>query len=152
MNKKYKINLFRATVESVLLYGCETWTLNKKMNKSLDGCYTRMLRRIQNVSWRQHMTNKELYDGLPNISQVIRLRRLRFAGHCYRQHQDPVSELVVWRPKHGTSKRGCPVKTFVDILKEDTNLNNEEELAVCMKDRSVWKKIVSRCSAKGVDW
>ena len=152
LSRRSKINLFRATVESVLLYGCETWTLNKKMNKSLDGCCTRMLRKVQDISWKQHLTNIELYNGLPKISDVIRGRRLKFAGHSYRQYGDPVSELVLWQPKHGTRKRGCPAKTFTDILKEDTGLDNEHELATCMKDRSVWKKIVSRCSAKNVDW
>ena len=46
LGRKTKISLFSATVVSVLLYGCETWTLNKQMNKSLDGCYTRMLRKV----------------------------------------------------------------------------------------------------------
>ena len=34
-----KVRLFTATVESILLYGSDTWTLTKKMTK-LDGCYT----------------------------------------------------------------------------------------------------------------
>ena len=151
MNRSRKINLFKATVEYVLLYGCEAWTLNKKLNKLLDGCYTRMLRKVLNISWRQHLTNKELYNGLPKVSNVIRKRRLTFAGHSYRQHGDPVSDLVLWQPKHGKRQKGCPAKTFIDILKEDTGLNNEQELATCMEDRSVWKKIVSRCSDKNVD-
>ena len=41
-----KRNLFRAVVESVLLYGSEAWTLTKKHEKKLDGTYTRMLRAI----------------------------------------------------------------------------------------------------------
>ena len=50
LGRKTKISLFSATVVSVLLYGCETWTLNKQMNRSLDGCYTRMLRKVLNLS------------------------------------------------------------------------------------------------------
>ena len=38
-----KIQLFQATVEGVLFYGVETWTITKKIGKALDGCYTRML-------------------------------------------------------------------------------------------------------------
>ena len=83
MDRNSKIGIFRATVEYVLLYGCVTWTLNKKLNKSLDGCYTRMLRKIQNISWKQHLTNKELYNGLPKTSNVIRKRRLTLTGHSY---------------------------------------------------------------------
>ena len=41
------------------------------MEKSLDGCYTRMLRMVLNISWRQHITNKELYGELPKLSDRI---------------------------------------------------------------------------------
>ena len=37
-------HFFEATVESALQYGCESWTLKAAEQKSLDGCYTRMLR------------------------------------------------------------------------------------------------------------
>lgn len=151
LKRETKINLFRATGQYVLLYGSETWTINKKLNHSLDGCYTRMLRKVQNVSWKQHLTNKTLYNGLPSISNVIRKRRLKFAGHSYRQHGDPVSELVLWQPKHGKRSKGAPAKTFIDILKEDTGLKNEQELAACMEDREVWRKIVSRLPDKEID-
>ena len=56
-----KIKLFQATVESVLLYGSETWTITSKIRKMLDGCYTRLLRTALNVSWKAHMTNQDLY-------------------------------------------------------------------------------------------
>ena len=48
MKKIWKLNLtrglikriFTAAIESILMYGCEKWTLTKTMLKSLDGCYT----------------------------------------------------------------------------------------------------------------
>ena len=49
-----------ATVESVLLYGCEGWTLTPTLQKSLDGCYTRMLRAVLNVDQNIHITNEDL--------------------------------------------------------------------------------------------
>ena len=49
-----KSSFFQAAVESILLYGCTTWTLTKRLEKKLDGNYTRMLRAILNKSWRQH--------------------------------------------------------------------------------------------------
>ena len=49
-----KRNFFRAVVESVLLYYSEAWNLTKKHEKNLDGTYTRMLRAILNISWKEH--------------------------------------------------------------------------------------------------
>ena len=37
-----KRSFFQAVVVSILLYGCTTWTLAKRMEKKLDGNYTRM--------------------------------------------------------------------------------------------------------------
>ena len=66
-----------STVESVFLYGAETWTLTKALEKQLNGCYTRMLRIAFNVSWKEHMTNEKLYEDLPPVTLKIQQRRLR---------------------------------------------------------------------------
>ena len=49
---KMKLIFFQAAIVSKLLYGCTTWTLTKRMEKKLDGNYTRMLRAIFNKSWK----------------------------------------------------------------------------------------------------
>ena len=74
--RRFKLRLLAATMESVLLYRCEAWTTTPKIEQELDGCYTRMLRTVLNVHWKQHMTNAELYDKLPRISQKIREEEL----------------------------------------------------------------------------
>ena len=42
--------LFQEAVVSILLYGCTTLTLTKRLEKKLDANYTRMLRAILNKS------------------------------------------------------------------------------------------------------
>ena len=105
-----KRQLFQATVESVLLYGSETWTITNRTGKSLDGCYTRMLRKALDVSWKAHMSNKELYGDLPKITTSIRKRRLQFAGHCKRGVGKPVSDLLTWNPLHGNDYLDDPLR------------------------------------------
>ena len=56
LTDKLKRSFFQATVVSILLYGCTTWTLTKQLEKKLDGNYTRMLGAILNKSWQQHPT------------------------------------------------------------------------------------------------
>ena len=53
LTDKMKRSFFQAAVTSILLYGCTTWTLTKRLEKKLDGNYTRMLRAILNKSWQQ---------------------------------------------------------------------------------------------------
>ena len=46
LTDKMKRSFFQAAVVSILLYGCTTWTLTKRLEKKLDGNYTRMLQAI----------------------------------------------------------------------------------------------------------
>ena len=95
-----------STVESVLLYGSECWTLKPTLQKSLDGCYTRMLHAVLNISKNTHVTNKILYEGIPRVSEKVAARRMRLAGHCQRHQELPASRLVLWEPTHGHRSRG----------------------------------------------
>ena len=70
---KMKRSFFQAAVVSILLYGCTTGTLTKRLEKKLDGNYTRMLRAILNKSCRQHPTKHHLYGHLPSITKTIHL-------------------------------------------------------------------------------
>ena len=138
--RQIKLSFFFATVESVLLYGSECWTLKPTLQKSLDGCYTRMLRAVLNINRSAHVTNSSLYEGIPKVSEKIATRRMRLAGHCQRHQELPASKLVLWEPTHGHRSRGRPTKTYVDILKEDVGTQNTNELARCMENRDDWKQ------------
>ena len=77
LTDEMKRSFFEAAVVSILLYGCTTWTLTKRLEKKLDGNYSRMLRAILNKSWRQHPTKYQLYGHLPLITKTIQARRTR---------------------------------------------------------------------------
>ena len=96
-----KRSFFQAAVVSILLYGCTTWTLTKRLEKKLNGNYTRMLRAILNKSWRQHPTKHQLYGHLPPITKTIQLRRTRHAGHCWRSRDELISDVLLhYGPPH----------------------------------------------------
>ena len=88
LTDKMKRSFFQAAVVSILLYGCTTWTLTKRLEKKLDGNYTRILRAILNKSWWQHSTRHQLYGHLPPITKTIQVRRTRHAGHSYVRIRD----------------------------------------------------------------
>ena len=93
-----KRSFYQAAVVSILLYGCTTWTLTKRLEKKLDGNYTRILRAILNKSWRQHPTRHQLYGPLPPIKKTIQVRRTRHAGHCWRSKDELISDVFLWTP------------------------------------------------------
>ena len=105
LTDKMKRSFFQAAVESILLYGCTTWTLTKRLEKKLDGNYTRMLQTILNKSWRQHSTKHQLYGHLPPITKTIQVRRTRHAGHCWRSRDELISDVLLWTPHMAEQKQ-----------------------------------------------
>ena len=98
LTDKMKRSFFQAAVVSILLYGCTTWTLTKRLEKKLDGNYARMLRAILNKSCRQHPTRPQLYGHLPPIMKTIQIRQTRRA-HKWCTPMDP----HIWPSKSRTT-------------------------------------------------
>ena len=140
-----------SAVVSILLYGCTTWTLTKRLEKKLDGNYTRMLRAILNKSWRQHPTRRQLYGHLPPITKTIQVRRARHAGHCWRSKDELVSDVLLWTPTYGQAKAGRPARTYIQQLCEDTGCKSED-LPEAMNDREKWREMVKDIRAGGTTW
>ena len=134
LTDKMKHSFFQAAVASILIYGCTTWTLTKRLEKKLDGNYTRMLRAMVNKSWRQHPTRHQLYGHLPSITKTIQVKRTRHAGHCWRSRDELISDVLLWTPTHGRAKAGRPARTYIQQLYEDMGCC-PEDLPEAMNDR-----------------
>ena len=70
IKRSLKVRFFPATVESVIMYGAESWTLTITLEKRLDGAYTKMLRAALDILSTKHITNIELYGNLPKITDT----------------------------------------------------------------------------------
>ena len=115
-----KHNFFQAAVTSILLYGCTTWTLTKRLEKKLDGNYTRMQRAILNRSWRQHPTRHQVYGHLSPITKIIQVRRTRHAGTLLekqgRTHKRyTLMDPHTWPCKSRTTSTNIHVRRYVRI-------------------------------------
>ena len=104
-NNSHQHSFFQAAVVPILLYRCTTWTLAKRLEKKLNGNYTRMLRAILNKFWRQHPTKHQLYGHLPPITKPIQIRRTRHAGHCWRSRDALISDVLLWNSTYGRAKQ-----------------------------------------------
>ena len=148
---KIKHSFFQPAIVSILVYGCTTWMLTKRMEKKLDGNNTRMLQVILNKSWRQHPSKQQLYGQLPPIMKTITIRWTRHAGHCWRSRDELVNDVLLWTPSHGQAKAGCPVRTYLQQLCTDTGCS-PEDLPKAMDDREVWRERVRNIHADSATW
>ena len=126
-------------------------TLTKRLEKKLDGNYTRMLRAILNKSWRQHPTRHQLYGHLPPITKTIQVWRTRHAGHCWRSRDELIRDVLLWTPTHGRARAGRPTRTYIQQLCEDTGCCLED-LPREMNDREEWRERVRDIRATSAIW
>ena len=96
MSRNLTISLFIAKNESIQIYGCESWTLTGAQERSIDGTYTRMLRKVLKIHWSSHISDEELYGEIPYVSNNA-VRRLQLAVHCYELSTQRLVLLVLYR-------------------------------------------------------
>ena len=105
---------------------CTAWTLMKRLQKKLDGNYTRMLPAVLNRSWKQHLTIQQLYGHIPPISQTIQVRGARHTGHYWRSKAKLINNILPWTTTHGHTSVGRPAKSYIHQLFADTACHPED--------------------------
>ena len=82
-----------------------------------------MLMAILYISWKDQPTNTLLYGRFKKIMDIIKERRLRFAGYTL-QKKELASYLLLWAPSHGICSIGRPHRTYVNQLIEYLEFEN----------------------------
>ena len=151
LTDKIKHSFFQAAVVLILLYGCTTWTLTKRLEKKA----RRQLHKNVESYIEQVLatTSHETTTIRPPAShhENILVRRTRHVGHCWRSKDDLVSDVLLWTPTCGQAKAGWPARTYIEQLCEDTGCN-PEDLPEAMDDREKWRKLVRDIHAGGTTW
>jgi hypothetical protein len=108
----------------VVLYGCETWSLTPREERRLRVFENRVLRRVFGPKrvevkgeWRKRH-NEDLNDlySLPNIVQVVKSRRMRWAGHVARMGEDSGVHRVLVGKRKGKRLLGRPRRRWEDNI------------------------------------
>jgi hypothetical protein len=149
VNFAAKRAVFESIILSILLYGCEGWSLTERHRQQLRVFHAQCLRAMCRVTrkhtWDHHISTQELGQrlGIETIDTYITRRQLRWGGHVRRMDYDrrlPRRMLSSWiahpRP------RGAPKMTygrsFCKALKQ-FHIDHETwpDLAA---DRSAWRE------------
>ena len=83
--------------------------------------------------------------------KTIQVRRTRHAGHCWRNRDELISDVLLWTPTYGREKAGRPARTYIQQLFEDTRCS-PEDLPEAMNDREKWRERVRDIRACGTTW
>jgi hypothetical protein len=122
LSKTLKIKIYRTIILPVVLYGCETWSLTLREERSLRVFENRVLRRVFGPKrnevtgeWRK-LHNEELRDlySLPNNVQVVK-SRMRGAGHMARMQERRGVHRVLVGKSEGKRPLGRPRRRSEDL-------------------------------------
>ncbi|CAH1250101.1 Hypp8767 [Branchiostoma lanceolatum] len=83
--------LYKALVVSVLLYGCETWTLLAETERKIQAFEMKCMRRLVHITYHEHKTNEYVRQVVRNIVgpkepllATVKRRKLQWFGHVTR--------------------------------------------------------------------
>ena len=83
--------------------------------------------------------------------KTIQVRRTRHAGHCWRNKDELISNVLLSTPAYAQAKAGRPARTYIQQLCEDTGCN-PEDLPEAMNDREKWRERARDIRASGTTW
>ena len=102
-----KVNIWKAACLSILLYGCESWIISKKLENSLNSFATSCYRVMLNVKRLDKVSNNKILEsvGIKHpLNLTVQRRQLKFVGHSLRRAEDElINEYVLYTPEpyHG---------------------------------------------------
>ena len=90
LRKETKMKVFNAMVVATLLYGCETWTVQKRHESRLQACEMHYLRRVEGLTKMDQVRNEvirymsQVSHGIPRICCVgfPRISTRQLADFC----------------------------------------------------------------------
>jgi hypothetical protein len=139
---KIKGKVYKACVQTVLVYGSETWPMKTEDLKRLERAERMMVRWMCGVSLRDRRSSTELNErlGIEGVPEIVRRGRLRWFGHLERKNgEDWVSRCREFEVA-GAKGRGRSRKTWSECVKTDLrSLGLKKEWA---QDRMEWRRLV----------
>jgi hypothetical protein len=152
VKKKMKVRIYKTIILPVVLYGCETLSLTVREEHKLRVFENRVLRIFgpkrdgMTRGWRK-LYNEELHNmySSPSIIRIIKLRRMRWAGHVARMGEKRnVNRLLVGKPE-GKRPLRRPRRRWIYNIKKDfleIGLNVVDWIGLA-EERYRWRALVN---------
>ena len=138
-----RLRVVKCYIWSLLLYGCETWTVNKTTESKIKAFEMWTYRRMLKISWKEKKPNKtvlEIMGKETELVETVKTRKMRYFGHIRRHNT--ILKTVMEGKIDGKRPQGRARKCWRDTIKDCTG----EKMSVCNEaalDRDEWRIMAS---------
>ena len=136
----------RSLVILIFLYACESWTLNKDLERRISAFEMRCYRRILGISYKDRVTNIEVKSRIQKaigpyeeLLTTVRKRTLRWFGHVVRG--GGMANTFMQGTVPGKRGRGRPKAGWGDSIRRWTGLGGSDLLEAA-RNRGRWRRLV----------
>ena len=141
-----KFRVLKAYVWSILLYGCESWTIGEQMKKKLEAAEMWFIRRMLRISWTEKKTTNAVLaeaDTKRSLIQTIRKRQMQFLGHLNR-HKG-LEHLALTGKIDGNRSRGKQRLNFLNSLNVWATNREKDNISFLRvsEDREEWRAMIT---------
>ena len=138
------LRILKSYIWSVMLYGCETWTVSRRMEKRLEAAEMWFIRRMMRVPWVERRTNQEVLQMAGTTRELmimVRRRQLGYLGHVLRGdglERDCLLGMIEGRRARGRQRMG-----YMDGIKKMIGCERIGEVNELARNRREWRSIVA---------